>query len=356
MDAVLLRCRPGSRFRLGERSLEETSDVIHSDTLFSALANVYASAFGAAEEWVAHVVEGRQRFSSAFCCLSADVPGGGPLPFIPRPEIDFRAGATDPELARRLKSIRFVSPGVFTSISRAYDGPGCSCSADLTSLPTVGGEFCFEPGELPFEGRSLEALAAAKVRYRATGPKVKVHAETATDTFYHQTDLFFEPVTVSGVRLRGDWVFFVKDALDAASRARFHAALRILADEGVGGDRSTGAGALASVEFGPAADLARGAFTGGDSQDRMSLSLVSPASATELSSARRYEVVARGGGDLGASGNPAEHRKRLRMMREGAVFSGDVNGAVVDVSPDAGAAAHRVLRNGLAFTIPLGGS
>jgi CRISPR-associated protein Csm4 len=75
-----------------------------------------------------------------------------------------------------------------------------------------------------------------------------------------------------------------------------------------------------------------------------------PESEDGFREALSYDLMMRGGGSFG----PAD-RRRLRMMREGALFRRPVSGRLVDISPDPNPLPHPVYRLGAGFFIPIGG-
>lgn len=76
---------------------------------------------------------------------------------------------------------------------------------------------------------------------RFTGSaKVKVHTTLPEDRLYHETTVQFNSFVGSGQEYEGAYcVLFRHDLTDEQYR-EFIAALRIMADEGVGGQRSSG--------------------------------------------------------------------------------------------------------------------
>lgn len=102
MLAILLVPYNGGQYHLGEAGLDDTSDILHADTLFSALTNIYAMAFSGADRFVNMVDEGKLRFSSCFYALLAP---DKPVFFLPKPPVQY-AGSCDMKL---LKKIRYLS-------------------------------------------------------------------------------------------------------------------------------------------------------------------------------------------------------------------------------------------------------
>ncbi|HEU0078286.1 MAG TPA: hypothetical protein VFQ76_11585, partial [Longimicrobiaceae bacterium] len=349
----VLRCRRGVRFHFGETSLLNTSELLHADTLFSALTNVYALAYDAAEEWVEHVRDGRIRVSSGLHCAELSWRPE-PVFFVPRPPLRYAAAADDPSAAKRLRHLRYVSMGVLAEM-QAHLQPAPApdavpaCTLDLLALPRIGGGYACTEAELaPVLGRDLPP---DRLYTTQTLPRVQVRTATVEDNFYHAAGL--APATVDlpdGRSIRGHFYVLVEHSLDEQAWQRFLACVRLLADEGIGGERTAGYGWFEAVQ--PVSAPVPAAS--GPAPLVLSLSPVIPADENEFASALRYDLFVRGGGSLGKRGDPEMHRQRVRMLREGALFRGPVRGRLVDVSPEENPLPHPLLRSGINFPLPLG--
>lgn len=352
MLALLLRCREGVQFHLGEQSLEDTSELVHADTLFSALANVYSLAYDAAGEWVSHVREGRIRLSSGMHCLERSwYPE--PVFFVPRPPLRYGGAAGEPRSAKQLRRVRYVSAGLLAEINAALrpspdpeEVPGCDL--DLLAFPVIGGRYACTAAELaPLTDADLPQ---SPITSTVILPRVQVRTPTVEDNYYHAAGFTFTPPLLHGGKhIRGHFYVLVDHSLDAQAWERFLACMRLLADEGVGGERSAGYGWFQDVEVlpSPFADVPPGEGL------NLSLAPVVPFSDEEFDRAIHYELFVRGGGSLGERGDARMHRRRVRMMREGALFLGPVRGRLVDVSPELNPRPHALLRCGLNFPLPL---
>jgi CRISPR-associated protein Csm4 len=363
MDALLLSCRSGVQFHLGAGSLEETSELLHADTLFSALTNVYELAYGAAGTWVEWVQSGRIRFSSGLHCAELSWRGGEPVFFVPRPPLRYVPGRDEPSYGKRLRRVEYVSLGVLAEISahlvgaETDDVPGCDL--DLLALPAFGGRYACTCEEIaPLGPADIEAGDLVST---VVVPRVEVRSLTGEDAFYHASGITFNRVVLpGGQEVRGHFYVLVQHSLEPAEWQRFLACVRLLGDEGVGGERSAGYGWFENVS------VEQVSLPGAEEADAISCTLAPliPADGDELARALHYDLFLRGGGSIGEHGNPRLHRRRVRVMREGALFQGPVRGSLVDVTPDERLLDLRpgdpppppLLRSGLAFTLGLAGS
>ncbi|MBM3422618.1 MAG: type III-A CRISPR-associated RAMP protein Csm4 [Chlorobi bacterium] len=343
MKAILLIPDHGSRFHLGETSLDDTSDLLHADTLFSALTTVYALAFDSgAQRFIGFVRSGKLRFSSGLYAVrsfSAAGPNGAWKLFFPKPLVNY------PETcdARRLKKIRYVSGAVLKAMNVQWDGENCFTDFNVLDCPSVGGEFIFHRDELNDFGVSPDGLS---FRHVVTAPKVKVHTTDDKDRLYHVTSVQFNDIQCGVSRLRGAYCVLLHSELLPEEEKELMVAFRILADEGVGGERSSGCGQFRTVEM---TDIGLPEAPP-DPSCHLVLSPVSPADDAEFQQMHRYELFVRGGGSAGLHADPETVRKQARFIREGAVSRRPIDGRLLDISPQKD---ERILRYGMNFSISL---
>ncbi len=332
---ALYRLRPRGAFHLAERGvgIEETAEVVRSDTLFSALCSALRLGWGQVE---------LERFLEPFLAgqpplrLSSCFPFAGDVLFFPRPLLPLPTEPF-PDVGKRLRQTRFVSLELFrrwlagAPLSDAF-APECFLGeVSAWSSPQ-------ELGRLPDAGRT----GAPVLWRRDTVPRVAIDRATAASQVYRAGRLAFG---------RGCGLAFLVDWRDQVWRPRFEQALRLLGDTGLGGLRSTGHGQFEpqppqAVEL-PDIDGAAVAVT---------LSLYSPTEAElqrgALGPRARYELVSRGGWIASPDGS-SYRRREVRMLAEGSVVEAAAapSGRLVDVTPEI-LRAHRVYRYGFAFLVP----
>ena len=328
----------GAQFHLGERELDDTSDILHADTLFSALANIYEMALSGAETLISLMKAGKLRFSSGFYAVQYN---NQMLFFLPKPPFEY----SGTEFRKKLKKVRYLSIGVWKKVLEHFDYEKQeSCSLDLLKLPSIGGEFVYTDEELAGVEEQLDNKVFRSIQ---TVPKVKVHTTDQDDCLYHETTVQFTPIRLEKGHISGAFYVLFEHTLDADEFQEFMAAMRIMADEGVGGQRSSGRGQFASVKL---VDIDLPSCS--NPVLYLGLSLISPASDEEFHEGLRdYELLLRGGGSLGKMGDKEKHRRQARFVREGALLTKNIKGQFVDVSPE-----HNglIMRNGFNFAIPIG--
>lgn len=340
MQAILLIPHNGSQFHLGETGLADCSDLLHSDTLFSALANVYEFALSGAKTFIDLFRNDKLTFSSGLFTMLKKGSQEPPLLFFPKPAVTY-SNVTD---RKHHKSIKFLSQGVMDEFRKSFDAQKCVSNLDLTSWPLIGNEFLCLADEL---GRNPEAFRNRSFLGFITTPKIKVHTTIQdNDRLYHETTLKFNSFSVNGEKYEGAYCVLLKADLTVGERQEFFAALRIMADEGIGGQRSSGKGQFREIrEVDIDIPCSEQAAT------YLGLSIVSPANGDEFDALERYELFVRGGGSLGWRGEAEKHRKQARFVKEGSVMRRNIAGTILNVSPDIGDGL--ILRNGKNFAIPI---
>lgn len=180
MKAVKLKFK--TPVRIGELGvgLESVSEVLHSDTLFSAIANALASINGDLEEFIEKIRSGELKISSAF-------PFKGEEYFLPLPILPYD---------KKIKT-KFVSKDNFETL-------------------IAGEEIVVKSEEMPYKTFDL--------------PKVIIDRVTANTNIYY----------VSLIRFEKDCgLYFI---VDGNGKKVLKPALKYLEDEGIGGKRTWGLG------------------------------------------------------------------------------------------------------------------
>ena len=322
MSLYSVSLTPRGAFHLGERGIgyEETSELVHADTLFGALCSVWALLLG--QDAVAKdLLPDGPDWEPPFLISSA-FPRAGPVRFYPKPLLSPPDGD-----AARWKEVEWLSESLFCAwlegsrmppFTRAHGGTVALAEAEREKLRSL------DPS-LPF-------WKTARV------PRVTLDAVTNASELWHFGRLHFAPNC--GLHF---WVELrrLEDG--------FWTALRLLGDTGLGGDRSAGHG-LFDVEF-------RQEDSPWRASDRrfVTLSPVYPRAAQAADLLRdgcAYRLETRTGW-IGSARPSPYRRKAVRLLVEGSVLTGPTDalwGTLVDVTPEGVPdLPHRVYRWGYAF-------
>jgi len=368
-ERVCYRLAARSPFHIGERGvgIEESSVVLHSDTLFSALCltlrelgenlNTFLTRFPRVQvekDTRPVSLQGEDppplRISSAF-------PYAGDVYFFPRPMVRPQGldEIGDPGLGKTLKKILFVSQPIFEALLAGRPVADYLVEDD----PDRPGKKRLRRGVLLQDGRAwvtpeeveqlqdFEDRRTGEIRLwvEETVPRVTVDRMTNRSQVYAAGRVRFAP---------GCGLFFLVEYEDPSQRPRLEKALRALGDAGVGGERSCGHGqfnleivrTLSLAE--PPSDQANAFVT---------LALYWPTEPEVLNNVLEgasYGLLNRRGWVSSPDGMNLR-RRGVRMLIEGSMLRRRPKGALADVKPLDPAPApnvpHNVWRYGLAFPL-----
>ncbi len=314
MKAVILRCSEGAKFHLGEytedqrTTLFNTSNIIHSDVLFgafiSALAQIDETQI---EEYKGYFKKGKLAISSAFY-LVEHKQTNKKIYFLPKPAIFnlFQAKDLDKFDIKKFKKVEFISKGVWES--------GISPDDWFSDNSE-----CVMPNKYAVRLREEEELDNVAFNFFTHTDEDKVKINPDDDN---------EPYTISSIELLGDkelsvhFYFLLHCDLDKDKEAFVMKVWDLVASNGLGGERSTGYGEIASVEVEPFNIQV-------DSKRKVLLGLGFP---EDLKHYEYYQTKTRGGMRFGED----ESKARLDIITavtEGAVLKSEsVEPRVIDLS------------------------
>lgn len=328
----IAQLHPAGPWRFGPASgaRDRVDRVYHSDSLFSAITSAMER-LGRFDDWLAATAlkgpEAEVRFSSGF-------PWQRSTLFVPPPR---SVWPPPPSAKIRWEGVHFVPLQVVLSLLSEKPLNEDQWTVD-------GASECLTPPDRPSSGPFRVGLRAAAAVDRLTGV-TEPHA-TACLEFSPDAGLWFG-VAFANENARDRWADAVK------------AAIRVLADSGLGGERSRGWGRAEQVEF---ADgdfpallspvLAEADDAPGDKLWWL-LSLFSPSDRDAVDWRRgSYSLITRGGRVESAAGWGAE-KELSRMVAEGSVLfaQNPPSGAARDVRPPG--FSHPVFRSGIALAVSL---
>jgi len=297
---------------LGEREgwLEGSQIYVRSDTLYSAICHGFRLLYG--EEGLKPILPSTD---SPGCPLliSSTFPWRGENLYLPIPKDQFSPGD------------KLLKKALFAGISdwnKLINGIIMDSNMDLL-VPSNQEKLPWKIYDVPRVGLSRKNL-------------------TPEDRFFYQTLVEYEENA-------GLYFFYQWDNSDSDLETRFRAVMRLLADEGIGGDRSSGKGWMEMPQF-KEADIAVPQAADG----MILLSLYHPLPGEyNLLGNGFYELIERKGYIYSPEGCSLQKRA-VRMFTEGSVFpcqSSNLTGGIVDVTPEA-FSSHRVFKYGKAFSIP----
>ena len=352
MQIVKLHCKNHSRFRLGLDDLQSTVEIIHSDTLFNGLINCYCALYGnnATNSFIENWQQHKIAVSSAFYFIDVyksekklDTILFFPKPFL-RKRIKPEELQQDLMSKKTIKKLKYLSEkALITMLGSVTEEDGDWLhNIDLTSFKTINNEFAIENDELADE--LIAYLQDKKFRLIADSPKVSVERDTnKSSNIYYQSDVELHWIKWQDFLLKPGFFFLLKNELPVDEKNKLIASLRLLAEEGIGGERSAGCGSFTDIKI----DDYQNDFAGKLS---MTLALMSPATDDNLNNLISYQPIIRGG----YVGKSAWRKPRLRLMREGAILSAPFKGRLVNVTPKDYPNSNNIYHNGINFSISFG--
>ncbi len=234
-----------------------------------------------------------------------------------------------------LRGIRFVCKDLFTSIIQGGKVALDDIRPD-TAFPLPPASLATECGQ-PDAYYSLSQRPRLRIDQLSGGP--------VDGAFYYCADQYFNSAGKSGL-------FFLASFVSEGAQQRFEAALRLLADTGLGGDRSVGRGSFVASEAIPS-DLPCGSST----DSHLLLSLYHPTKDEVgrgiLKAPDTAFYLVRRVGHAAAPQVSQYRRSDLWMIEEGAVVRAKPEGDVVCVIEPSATIPHAVYRCGRAFSIPV---
>ncbi|MDZ7338644.1 MAG: type III-A CRISPR-associated RAMP protein Csm4 [candidate division KSB1 bacterium] len=338
--AIIYRLSFRAPLHIGERgvALEETRVHVPADTLFSALCTSWRVLFGAEAlerellDWFSGTEEEHPfHLTSAF-------PFAGEVLLFPKPVGRLRNLLLSSGDEKALKRVRFVSQEVLAALARGKQ---------LQFSP----KSCINGGVAWVSEREMEKLAAlvepagdqAVLWRTATVPRVTLDRISNASAIWHFGEVHYA---------RGGGLWFAaifNPAHGDQLRQRFDAALALLGDSGLGGERGAGRGLFTFTKN-------EGDLPGvEDAPYFVTLAPFCPKDASQLAALTAdrsaYELIARRGWVTSPEGSNLR-RKTVWMFAEGSTFSAATTlpGCLVDVTPEP--CPHKVWRYGYAF--PLG--
>jgi len=310
--------------------LERTDDIIHSDTLFGAIMC----------KWPLFYDDPVEDFVKAPPFLiSSAFPFKKNNYFFPRPMIRTMIKEEEEKsfkLRKKIKKIKFVSKIIFEKLLKDEKIDSFSEKNTLQE-----GKFLAEK-----EFESLDEQEKTIYRIREV-PRVIIDRHKNSSEIFYFNEVIFS---------KDSGLFFLAEFINSSIKNKFEAILRLLGDEGIGGDKSCGKG-----QFVLEKDESFKLELPTKPSYFITLSLFHPTKeeiqkgllATEAS----YEIITRGGW-IHSIFPTARRRKTVKMFTEGSIFKyiGEkIYGDMVKVldKDETPGIPHDVYRYGISFNLPL---
>lgn len=350
--------------------LEETVDYIPSDTLFSALVVTWLEMARHRTAVLQHL---NTQPASAPLLLTSAFPYAGDVLLLPKPNLLLTPtartsdkGSSASESGKKYKKVRWVSVAIFKQLVNGINQTGL----DELWAEQVGDKDKVQGGMVWMTRAEKEQLKevvkfdeenSLQLWGEQNTPKVTIDRVANASALFHVGRLHFAPNCGLWLMARGEneWL------------KRTEEALRLLADGGIGGQRSRGNGQF-SLEHIADPDLT---LNGAATEYDLLLSRLAPQQ-TEMALLRRkqasYQLVTVGGFN-GTPGDTPIVRQQVRLLTEGSIIGHSPRppGQLVNVNPfwdedrqqlkahidrrnpQLPLIEHPIYRYGLGFTVPI---
>ncbi|NPA44486.1 MAG: type III-A CRISPR-associated RAMP protein Csm4 [Chlorobi bacterium] len=334
MKVISFKLQPGNRFHFGKftpdanTGLQNTDDIFHSDSLFSALIITYNSIFNDTNDFVEQFRNENLKISSLFFFLEYN---NQKIFFLPKPLI---FNFTDVDNYKDFKKIKYISKYLYEKIKDANE----LLNDDIIILQNI---FAVHQSEMP-----VKNAEKVKIFNRIIDQKVFVSKEEQGDDLYQLDviEIADNSLIDKNIDIGFYFIFDFNNDFEEKYFNKFISTIEILTSNGIGAEKST-IGQLHDYEI---SDI-EFRLDNPSKKTSMSLSLINPTK-NELEKILLGQSILRGGRIIGSNGN--KRLKVVRMLTEGSITKNGVNGILVDIAPDNWNGIP-YLRNGKAFLIPI---
>lgn len=303
-----------SSFHSGEREgfFESTDVYIHSDTFFSAFCYSYLLLYGENKlnELLNKFLTDTPPFliSSAFPYWNNKLFFPVPLNQIPETDI------------KEIKKIKFIEKDGFEKLLN-----GNRIEEIYKKYTTI-----------PYKNEKGEIQTPYEI---VVNPRISIDrlSNSPGENYFHFAEVFYK---------ENSGLFFIVDFKDNSIEKEFMSTIRLLGDEGIGGDRTVGKGHYKIVS-----EEEINFILPTDTKYQISLSLYLPKEDEIIDLQKGYYEIIERKGYIYSVHCKSLRRKSVRMFKEGSVFSKGKKGKIIDVTPEI-YNTHRIYRYGLSFPLP----
>ncbi|XZF65743.1 MAG: type III-A CRISPR-associated RAMP protein Csm4 [Gloeotrichia echinulata DVL01] len=334
--------------------IEETSERVRSDTLFSALITAYAQLFGAdavrnlLQQFLDHPDKPPFRLSSTFLYQQV---GDKIVDYLPKPLKFPYNYPKDDDLTffKTYKKLNFLPVEVW---HRWYQEDGFKASGvDCDCYQLIQETTSKSNGSL----REACTFSYGKGFKKALVPKIGVDRITRATNLYHTG---FVQFNCKSTEQSGLYFIIQFPQLNNTLEIQLKAALSWLGEQGLGGERSSGAGQFKFrwFEFYELSETWQKVLNYSKSTHYSLISLFWESQISEsLIKDSSYELQKRGGWIYSSSGHQLL-RKSMQMFTEGSVFQTQPVGQLANVTPDRFEQyrnSHPIYRSGISLSLPI---
>ena len=313
----------------GSLGLEKTETYIPADTLFSAICQTWATFYNT-ETLTDFLNPYTAENGSLPFTLTSAFPFAHDVYLFPKP-LTFRGSEDTPDkMKKKIKKVQFISKSIFQDIITEN-------SPDFDKDSLINSENVWV--SLEEKGQLKKAMDNKPIVWETTTrPRVTIGAQNAGSEIWHVQTVQFN---------KNCGLWFAANFDSDKTKHKIETLLRVLGDNGIGGERNAGYGqfkfAKADIEI-PTAQ---------DSTQFVTLSPICPKSSEQLEHLLKGDIAYNLNPLTGwvTSAGAASQRKQVNMFAEGSVLntSEEQVGRLVDLKPNNW--THPVYRYGYAWQV-----
>ncbi|URZ02305.1 type III-A CRISPR-associated RAMP protein Csm4 [Clostridium felsineum] len=346
MRKVILSFKDNAKLHISD----ELYDYISSDKLYSMIINALSYVITESElNIIVNLINEKVKISSAFLGLKITKNNVSKyIDFLPKPYLLIREKESSKKIEeenllnrKKYKNINWVSCNAFGNLSKKYDFNGDDIDYSFKNGFIIDGKYYIENYEVEDDVRDiLEDYSPIKkdMLQRNTIDRL---TKASIDTYYDSFSVLSIKKS-NGIKVEPYFYFFIDDD-EEILKDEYIEALQFIS---IGGKRSLGAGVIEKI------DINKYKFNICDTGKRyVNVSMIYPKE-SDLSRISKYSLENRNG-FIFSKKSTSIKKPTLRMIKEGSIFNGKVEGDIYSFKVDG--ISHDIHVYGKAFLYPFGG-
>ena len=337
------------KFHIGDNK-GDLKEIFSSDQLYSAIINKLAILYPENITELINNFNSNNKLSSMLYGLNFENKSHKNIKeiyFIPKPYAPMIIDEDDIQTRKLLKKVKYISVEALRGILHNWDENKQVFNINNLDFITISNNFLILNKEVSNLDINISRFKRLKFIKKNDRPRISIDRYTnESENFFYQKNIEFRYQKVNNYIIKP----FMYSILSGEINKNLLAAIRLLADEGIGGKRTGGLGKFKSFEISEANILNMSLKDKG--KYYLSLSTVYP-DKKEIDYLLNYELEKKSGYIYSVGGVPMR-KKTIRTISEGAIFKNNIDGMVVDISPDS-FQEHPVYLFGKSLALGFGG-
>jgi CRISPR-associated protein Csm4 len=375
MHIVKLIPNKNSKYHFGEGSLEESSYIFHSNSLFSAIVNNFIKLYGVNEFNNYKEEIKKLKISSLFPAIyrikddnDSKLKIEDEILFIPKPMVmlgfDKETQSAIEEKPKDVKKIKFISIGALKKHNQRA----------LKKI-TIGKEYLIsddEKNKFGYDKPENMDLFKKTIEQKVSIDRIKGITLEDNDKGQLYSIEFIKPLrgkqdNNGNINIVGFYFLADFNSIGEELRKKIKASINLIKDDGLGGKRSIGAGTFENItidEFDENLEIDEGMLNKEyiergkkyiSKKKRISLSLTVPKDKDEFKCFSSYQLIKVGGYIYSVSNleSITKLKKNVYTIAEGSICNKEIEGDVLNLKPDNDKIKHEIILNGRMISIPV---